>query len=161
MKKLLFLCVVLLLSIGLIACESKSKTFSGSGIEVTLTEEFHQKQVLTASFYLEARNHIFMGNRESKTELLTYGINSLESYITAVLNGAGKTGFEVLTYEEDDVLFLYAYYTSKVDTQDYGYMILVMEGQNHFYTMNFGCFESKLEGNKSLYLKWAATITVE
>lgn len=56
---------------------------------------------------------------------------------------------------------MYAYYEATVNDQTFGYMLLAFEGEDHFYSMNFGCLESKLESNKEQYFKWASTITIE
>ncbi|QVK17557.1 hypothetical protein KHQ81_11960 [Mycoplasmatota bacterium] len=101
-----------------------------------------------------------MANRESKTELSRFGIKTLESYIKAVLKNSNKTA-TIETYDKDDLDYKYAYYTSTVGDQTFGYMIVVMEGEDHYYTLNFACLEKKLDDNKDLYIKWAKTITVE
>lgn len=160
MKKILLLLIVFLCVSSLTGCKAKAKTFSKIGVSITLDETFVEKEVIQAPFYLESSKHMFMALREAKSELTTYGITSLDSYINTVLTTSGKTA-TVETYDQDDVYYKYAYYTSTVGDQTFGYMLITMEGTNHFYTMNFGCLESNLENSKELYFKWAKTITVE
>ena len=145
---------------ALTGCLKNAKEIEGSGISITLNSTFVEKEVLQVPFYLESTQHIFMGNRERKTDLSSAGVSTLEQYIEAVLSVGGKTA-TVEEYDEEDMHYLFAYYTSIVNEQDFGYMLVVMEGENHFYTLTFGCFENKLEGNKAQYTKWIKTATVE
>lgn len=101
-----------------------------------------------------------MGNRESKDELIGYGIGDLEEYIEAMLEDIA-TASDIEFYTDDDTEFYYAYYTSTVDGDTFGYMLVVMEGEDHYYVMNFACFANKLDKNKTQYLNWAKTIRVE
>jgi hypothetical protein len=160
MKRRLLLLSAFFFALMLVGCKPNEKTFSAVGVTIKLNKSFVEKEVIQVPFYLESRDHLFMASRESKTELSTYGITTLDSYIQAVLDNANKTT-TVQTYDEDDIFYKYAYYTSIVNDQTFGYMLLVMEGENHFYTMNFGSLEKNLEGNKDLYFKWAQSITVE
>ncbi len=160
MKKVFTLATAMLCLFTLTACKPAVQEFSGSGITISLTEEFIEKEVIQAPFYLESTRHIFMGMRESKTDLTGINIHTLTEYIEAVMENGGVTA-EVSTYDEGDVLFMYAYYTKTVSEVQYGYMLLVMEGANYFYTMNFGCLQKNLEASKSQYLEWAATIVIE
>ncbi|WP_264230141.1 hypothetical protein [Acholeplasma laidlawii] len=157
-KKILL--VVTVLSLLLIAgCSPSTKEFSGSGMTVKLNESFVEKEVIQAPLYLESQNHIFMGMRESKTDLASYGISNLEDYIEAILDNHGKSA-TVEVYEDEDITYYYAYYTATVD-REYGYMLFVMEGESYFYSMNFGCLESNLDKNKTQYHNWAKTVIVD
>lgn len=156
-KKVLFVLTVFSLLL-LAGCGPSTKEFSGTGMTIQLNESFVEKEVIQAPLYLESMNQIFMGMRESKSDLASYGIYDLEDYIDAVLNAHGKTATTHL-YEDDDVKYYYAYYNATVD-REYGYMLFVMEGENHFYSMNFGCLESKLQGYKAQFQAWAKTVRV-
>lgn len=163
MKKIAVLFIVFLFAFALSACESKAKEFSGAGISITLDESFVEKEVMQAPLYLESFDYIFTGLRESTSELLGYGINDLEDYIDAVLtnNNQGSVTVETMTDDEDNVLYYYAYYTATVEDMEFGYMLITMQGESHYYTMNFGCLESKLDDNKDQFFTWAESITVE
>lgn len=161
MKKTIILVFTLVFAIFLQGCNKpKEKTFSKIGVEITLNDSFIEKEVIQAPFYLESTSHIFMAIREEKSTLSPFGITTLQQYIDAVIENSGK---DVETFEktEGDVVYLYAYYTSLVGDQNFGYMLLTFMGEDHFYTMNFGCLESKLEDNKEQYFDWAKTIIVE
>lgn len=153
--------VILSMVFALTACFGpKAEEFSGTGITIELTDEFNFQETVVAPFYLVSMKHVFIGMRESKTDLASYSITNLGQYINGILDNAGKTA---TVYDDtlEDVTFKYAYYTSTVDGVEYGYMLLVMEGASHFYSMNFGCLAKDLEKNKDQFMDWAATITVE
>ncbi len=159
-KKIVFLMILSLFIFGLTGCTAKAKEFSGSGITITLTDDFVEEEIAQAPFYLVSPNHILMCYKESKSDLEYYPIDTLEDYINAVLTNGGFSS-EIFTYNEDDVHYMYAYYSKTIDEVDYGYMLIVMEGENHFYSMNFGCLDSKLDSYKDQYSDWAKTIIVE
>lgn len=160
LKKVFLMFVFSMLLFGLMGCSANPKEFSGSGITITLTDSFFKKDVIQAPFYLESQDHIFMGMRETKDSLSPYSIRTLSEYMSAVLENGGVTA-EIFTKDDGDVPYMYAYYSRTIGEMDFGYMLIVMEGENHFYTMNFGCLDEKLDDNKDQYFNWVRTITIE
>lgn len=162
MKKLfaVITCFAFLFTANACALFQDEEIFTGSGITITLTSAFTQKETVAVPFYLESMDHIFMGMRETKTSVQSVGVSNLEDYIDAVLDANSKST-DVYSYDQDGVTFYYAYYSSTVDGVDYGYMMICMVGESYYYTMNFGCLDKNLENNKAQYLDWAKTITVE
>ena len=144
----------------LVGCTSK-KEFSGAGIKIELNDTFTKKTVIQAPFYLESPQHIVMGLRETKSDLSSHGIGTLNEYIVAVLRNGNKLVPVEESDEDESFEYYFAYYTSSVEDQDFGYMLVVLEGEDHFYSITFGCLESNLEKNKDTYFKWLNTITVE
>lgn len=164
MKKLAIATMVLFLVFSLMGCQTeKEKEFSGTGVTITLNDTFIEKEVIQAPLYLESQNYIFTGLRESTSLLQANAIYDLEGYIKAVLknNNHGDKTYEPVKDDKDNVLYYYAYYTARVEDMDFGYMVLVMKGSNHYYTMNFGCLEKKLETSKDQFFTWAKSISVE
>lgn len=163
MKKFFIGLVIILTTFSLIGCDffaPEEKEFSGAGITIMLDESFTQEETVIVPFYLESFNHIFMGSREEKLLFVGTEIENLQQYIEAVLDYNGNTSVEV-NESEDGYDYLYAYYSSVVDDIEYGYMMVCMEGEDHYYIMNFGCLNSKLEDYKEQYIEWANTIAVE
>lgn len=158
-RKVIFVLLIIGLT-TLTGCFGFTKTFSGIGITIELDSTFIKKDAIQAPLFIESTKHIFTGVRETKEEIKELGIDTLEQYINAILTGNGKTA-SVEEYDEDGLKYYYAYYTSKVTDRSFGYMMIVMEGKEHFYAMNFGCLEDNLESNKDQYKAWAKTIVVE
>lgn len=142
---------------------AKPKEFSESGMTITLTDDFAASENVMAQMYVVSKDHIFMGNGESKSTLSGYGYNnlSLNDYIGLVLS-ASKKEAEVKSYSDDDTNFLYAYYQSTVEGKDYSYMLICMQGKDKFYAMNLGCFTKNFnDKTKDTYMEWAKTIRVQ
>ncbi|MCK7489800.1 MAG: hypothetical protein MZU79_05910 [Anaerotruncus sp.] len=77
LRKSVFTLFIGLLAVSMTACFfSSPMEFSGSGITITLTDDFLEGTSDAVDFYLESTNTIFMGNRESKQDLTEYDIFS-------------------------------------------------------------------------------------
>lgn len=162
-KKTVLFIMIFVMTLSLASCGAAEKEFSGSGMNVTLDETFIEKDVIQAPVYLESQKYIFMGIRETISSLSPYGIDDLESYVEAVLanNNHPDVDYQSMLDDEGNVLYYYAYYNATVEDMDFGYMLVAMEGETHYYTMNFGCLEDDLESSKDQFFTWAKTITVE
>lgn len=160
MKKRVLLILSLLSIFLLVGCFNTKKEFSGIGMTITLNNNFVEKDIIQAPFYIESKDNMFMGMRESKSELSYYGVNTLKEYINAVLSNHQKTA-DVKKYEKDDLIYYYAYYTASVEDQTFGYMLFVMETETHFYSMNFASLEKNFESHKPQFKKWIATIVFD
>lgn len=163
MRKIVVVMLTLILGLSLTGCfGSKEKEFEGTGLKVTLNSSFKETEYLGIQMALQTKDHIFTSLRESKSLLAQYGVDNLEEYFNAVLSSKNYTA--ELNEQKDEngkVQFLYGYYGATVDSQDFGYMLVVLEGEDYMYTVNFGCFKKNLEKNKEQYLDWAKTIVVE
>jgi len=164
MKKLLIATLCFLSVFALAGCDwfaPAEKEFSGSGMTITLNEDFSVTETVMFPLYLVSLRHIFMGSRESKALATSYGIASLQDYATAIMENGGHAGESTFDSDETGATYVYAYYTATVDTIEYGYMLVCMESATYYYSMNFGCLESNLEASKTQYHTWADTIVVD
>lgn len=160
MRKVVSCLFAMVMFMGLAACTPPAKEFSGSGMTVTLNNQFVEKEVLQAQLYLESTQHIFMGSGENKSDAIAAGISDLKVYTERVIKN-NKKDSTVEEFSEGDVRYFFAYYTSTVGSESFGYMLVCMEGATKYYSMNFGCREKNLEDNKAQYQTWAKTIKVE
>jgi hypothetical protein len=163
MKKMLLILVTFGIAVSFTGCETaaKAKEFTGSGITITLNDDFTAKETVNIPLYLESFDTIFMGFREAMTDTSEIEIYTLIQYTQAVLDNNGHPNATVNTYDGDDIHYLYAYYSSTIDETSYGYMLICMAGEDYFYTMHFYCLDKNLENLKEQYIQWASTITVE
>lgn len=162
MKKLALVCLAALSLIALSGCSlfaPEDQEFSGSGITITLNDTFYETDTVQWSLYVSSLKHVFMGLRETKADAISAGIYDLEAYTDLVLDNGGYADATVYVSENGE--YMYAYYSATVDDKEYGYMLICMEGENHYYLMNFGCLYDDLEDNKDQYIEWADTIIVE
>ena len=155
MKKISLIILLLLIPTSIFGCQDTIKDFNKSGITITLTRAFQNKDVSNFQIYLESAGILFMGNGELKTEVTT---TTLTTYTEAVLILTTNPS-EIVEYNENGVTFMYAYYTDKDDK--YCYMLITKEGISKYYTMCFACAKAELEKNKNQFMKWAKTINVE
>jgi len=164
MKKIIKSFLYILLIVLLAGCSlftAKAKDFSGSGMNITLTEDFVKSDNVLAQLYIVSSSHIFMGNGESKSVFIEYGYDlDLTDYANLVLE-TGKKDADVENYSDSEIEFKYAYYESTVEGTDYSYMLVCMESQSKFYAMNFGCLSKNFnDKTKDQYFEWAKTIKV-
>jgi len=148
--------------LGLMSCSffgDEPQEFSGTGITITLNDSFQETDTMFVPFYVESFDYIFTGERESKDLFVGSEINSLEAYANAVLEYSDSDGEEV--QESDNGNYVYSYYTSTVDEEEFGYMLVCMESDDYYYLMNFACYEDKFEDSKDKFFDWADTIVVE
>lgn len=104
-----------------------------------------------------------MGNVQSKAYLADQGYTNLTlfDYAELVLDSSNKDS-AVNNYSDEDTYFKYAYYDNTVEGEDYSYMLVCMESDSKFYTMNFGCYTKNFnDDTKAMYLEWAKTIRVD
>lgn len=163
MKKIFIAMLLSVASLLLTGCnmfQPLEKEFTGTGITITLNEDFVITETVMAPFYLTSLDYIFMGLRDSKSEFVDTNVTSLQDYTTAVLEFGGYSGATVLTAEEG-YSYLYSYYTATVEEVEYGYMLICMESDNYYYLMNLGCLNDNLEDSKEQFIEWANTIIVE
>lgn len=162
MKKLAIITVFVLSLFALSGCSLFGPTeqeFSGGGITITLDDSFVEQSNVNWPLYLSSFDHIFMGLRESKSDAVSVGISTLADYMDLVLYNGGEENATV--FESENGEYLYAYYSATVDGEEFGYMLICMEGANYYYLMNFGCYNDELNDNKDQYIAWANTIVVE
>ncbi|VEU80166.1 hypothetical protein [Haploplasma axanthum] len=160
MRKIVVVMLTLILGLSLTGCfGSKEKEFEGTGLKVTLDSSFSKIDVISFQLALQSKDHLFMENREAKSSLP--GISNLDEYYNVLLSNTNGSGQNEEKDEDGNIKFIYGYYTASNDGQNFGYMLVVFEGEDHYYVVNFAGFEKDLEKNKTKFLKWAKTIVVE
>lgn len=139
----------------------KDKVFKSHGITVTLNDDFREKEYLGFQVAYLSEKSFFAANREDKSLFIGTGINNLKGYINAVLklNNKSSTIKEGVTSEGQK--YFYAKYTSEVDGDSFSYYLVTLEGDNHYYTINFGCRSKDYSKLENQYEDWAKTIIVE
>ncbi len=173
MKKMLLCLSILLLTVLLPGCMVKSEIFEDKGVKIKLTSDFEEVDVEQWDYYLENDTIAFMSNRIGKLSQIE-GANgeslklldlSLQQFLVVALQLNGITMEQISIYkvetDKSDKDFYYCYYSVEAKENTYGYMMMVMESDNFFYTMNFSTDYDVFEENKSLLLSYAVTIEIE
>lgn len=142
------------------------KLFQGTGVFVTLDSSFVEYESDVWDMYLYNGEFAFMSQRISKQSNLngmSYSQLTLKQYFQLVMT---TNNFESYIYEEktiygDDLLYCYIKTRDANAELDYGYMMMVMESDSFFYTMNLSCDHEQLDTNKALFERYGKSISVK
>ncbi len=165
MKKIFttaFVCLFTLITILTLAgCSAKEKTYeSTSGISITLTDNFVEKEYITATYYLQSENAIFIAVKENFDDLSYYtSVNSESSlidYANVVISGNLLTS--TIKYQENLTYFTY---NKSVSEKSFYYLAVVVKGTDAFWLCQFCCLDSTKEVYEQKFLEWAKTIVVD
>lgn len=139
--------------------EPKTKTFTKSGITITATDEFYEKELLSVTIYLESQTKIITGLKENKSMLSPS--TTLNSYTNLVLTNNQLTGTEYTEFDEDDIRFNYFIYEREVSGKSFKYLAVTKEGADNFYLFNFACESKNYQKFEQDFMKWAKLLIVE
>ena len=159
MKKKVFLLFLVILSLFIVGCTKKEKTFDKGAFKIVLTDDFEED-------YYKQVNYIFMSNdstitalKENYEILKTVNINeesSLEDYAKAVLKANNK---EAIIIAEEG--FSYFTYDTMVNSTKFYYLSVVKKGKDGFWLINFMCLYEDKDKLKDDYLKFARSIEIK
>ena len=161
-KKIIYIVVAVLmlsLTFSLTACTAE-KVFEKSGIKITATSEFYEKDILSMTIYLESRDKIITGVKETPNASFPIS-RTLRQYTELVLNTNNMNGLEISVYDEDGITFEYFEYEKEVSGKNFKYLGVTMKSDSYFYLFNFASENSKFEGFKSQFMDWAKLIEIE
>ena len=139
----------------------KDKVFESHGITVTLNDEFHEKEYLGFQVAYLSDKSFFAANREEKKLFSGTGIYNLKTYTNAVLELNNKKSEIKEGVTSEGQKSYSAKYTSEVDGDSFSYYLVTLEGDSHYYTINFGCKSKNFAKFEDQYIEWAKTIIVE
>lgn len=159
-------CVIIGIAFGYLLTSGKlfppkDKVFESHGITVTLNDDFYEKEYLGFQVAYLSDKSFFAANREEKSLFYGTGINNLKNYINAVLELNNKKSVIKEGVTSNGQQYFYAKYTSEVDGDSFSYYLVTFEGENHYYTINFGCRTKDFSKFEYQYEDWAKTIIVE
>ena len=140
---------------------AKEKQFTDNGITFTLTNKFYEKEFMGFQVSYLSMDAIFAANREEESLVRSAGIYNLKGYIEAVLKLNGKTATINSDVANSGETFYYVEYKSVVDGETFSYLLVVFEGEDHYYAINYGCRIKHFDKYEAQFKKWAKTITVE
>ena len=180
-KGLSTICIVVLLLVSaflafLVVTTPREKVFEKRGVTVVLESDFKVVETEKWDFYAENDEYAFMSTRISKKSEIPSKEEgkpavklenlTLQAYLSLTLAAYGisvdeNDGNTITIYYADTFGsgFYYCYY--KDGSGKYGYMLLVKESLNYFYTMNIACDADQLNSSKTKMLQYAVTVTVD
>lgn len=164
MKKIGLAVLVFMVSLVLVGCSlggDKQKTYSTNGFKVTMDEGFYEKDLISATLYLESNNAIMTALKEKFTDLSAVDLSKdskLDDYIELVMTVNKATGEPK---KSSDGKYQYFTYEKEVSGKTFYYQATVVKGSDAFWLVNFACLESEKADFQEKFLKWADSIVVE
>lgn len=144
-------------------CSSAPKSYeSDAGLSITLPNNFHEKEFMGITCYLQSQNSLFTAIKEPFSLLSSVGINqnsTLEEYANVVLSqnvlSSEISSKDGLTY------FTYTRSPESIDTMTFYYFAVVLKGSDSFWLCQFACLTSKQAEYQQTFFDWAKTIVVK
>jgi len=193
MKKTIALILVLTTLLTLASCgmlfpkakDGKAKTFSVSGMQITLTDSFSEMELDGYEAAYSTRDVFVIMLKESFDLTTSAGISDFAGYAETVHQGnenysptelmteEGLTYFEY-TFLNTDKNMTLTYFKSPTElmteegltysvlitdeNKTYKYFTVMLEGTDAFWTVQFACEVSEYDGYKSYFVNWAKSI---
>jgi len=163
MKRIISLIIVVCALFALVSCgdkkayEADTKSFSKSGITLTLTEAFEEgSKEGYAAFYSSDDVLVFM--LKETFDSFTNKKLTLAKYAEFVKEAnEDKSPSDVIN--ENGLTYLEYSVKNAASGKTYKYFTAVFEGTDAFWCVQFVCFESAYAEYKPYFINWAKTVT--
>lgn len=150
----LALVLILVLSTGCGVFVDSPKTFTKSGLSITLTEAFSEKEYVTFTAYYLSSNMMVTALKEEFS--LFDGMNlTLDEYAQLVIE-ANSLDAEV-SHENGLVCFTFQ---QAVNGKDFSYLAAVYEAEDAYWLVQLGCESGNFEKLKDEMVKYAQSVEV-
>ncbi len=138
------------------------KTFSKSGISITLTDEFYEKDYISYTVYLESPDALVAVVKEDFSLFTEIGIStdiSLKDYaeMAILANQFNDIASDIV---EEDGLTYYTY-ESEEDGDTYYYACYVFRGTDAYWLVNMACFADRKDDFQPKFNEWAKSVVVD
>lgn len=162
MKKLIaivtLVCMVMAFAVG---CDSvkdilkpAEKTFTKSGMSITLTEEFGEKEYVSYTAVYESPK-VAVYTLKEETSLFGDANYTLEQYTKMVISANGLTvdaqNKDGLTYFEFD---------KELNGKNFHYFAFTYKGEDAFWLVQFACTKDQVSENQADIFGYAKTVKV-
>lgn len=160
-KKLL---IVVLSAVTVIACLfgvagcTNPKTFEKSGMQITLTNKFMEKEYVSMTAYYESSNAIVTVVKEFFTDFTSLGVevNTLEDYTDIVISGNGLTATKHTRENQD---YIYFTYERSVSGKSFYYLATTHKSSDAYWLIQFACVVDNKEQFTETFLEYADSVT--
>lgn len=133
---------------------AKKKNFSKAGLTITLTNKFHEKEMVSYTAVYNSESIAVFALKEEKS-LLEGGELTLEEYADLVISNNQLDA----TVKETEGLTSFTF-EKHVNGKDCTYFAAVYKGNDAYWLLQFSCESTKYEGLKSTVIKYAKSVTV-
>lgn len=160
MKKIvLWLSMVLMVTTLCSGCsflKPQEKTFTKSGMSITLTDKFYEKDVVNYTATYGSTDVAIMALKEEFSLLEGLENLSLEDYAQLVIENNKKD----ISVEKKDGL-TYFLYEAEANGKTYSYFSCVYKGTDAFWLIQFSTVADQYEKKSDQLITWAKSVTVE
>lgn len=167
MRKIVLLVITLFISLSFFGCKKVvEKEFSKSGVTITLTSEFKKKESDNWLVYLDSKDCSFFATKQNKQTIDLKMFNfeeSIKGYMMYIqnLNGLNVSKKELSGLYGNIIYSYYALHDFDNEKDLCTYMLMIMESENYYYTMNLCCDSDKFDDMQLTFMKYAMSIKVE
>ena len=154
--KIVAVICALLACFGILAGCSQEKTFEKSGMQITLTSAFYEKDLVSLTAYYESTDSIVTALKEEFSQVEGFGNYTLAEY-TDLVKQANKLSAAVSSREGQD--YQYFTYEKSVSGKTFFYLATTHKASDAFWLIQFACDVSDKEKFTDTFLGWADTVT--
>ena len=136
---------------------TKEKVFSKAGMEITLTEDFYEKDMAAYTAYYESKTSIVLSIKEEFTIFENAGIStdiSLREYAEMVLTNNVKNNIEVT--EKDGLTFFE--FDKTANGKDFTYFAVVFRGDDAYWLFQFACETKNYDKLSKDFIAYAKSV---
>ena len=134
-----------------------SKTFTVSGMTVTLNDTFTQKSNVSFAAYFESTQYVVFATKEANSTLTAAGLSAdmtLAEYAQIVISNNSLSS--TVTEKNGMTCFTYSASASGVN---FKYLAFVFKTADAYWMVQFAATDAMYASAEPLFLKWAASIT--
>lgn len=154
--KNIILTFVAILTLGVAGCNlfNKQVTYSAHGMSITMDKGFKEKELLSATYYLERNDSIMLAIKE-EFQLLLPATLTLEDYTNLVLQN--NIIYSNVNSRENEN-YMYFSYEKMVSGKNYYYLATTHKAEDSFWLIQFACSKNEKDEFEDKFFKWADTI---
>ncbi|MGN0812084.1 MAG: hypothetical protein ACI4MQ_01055 [Candidatus Coproplasma sp.] len=149
------LAVIAAVCITLGGCASP-KTFSKSGMSITLNSKFTEQTIVTQTAYYVSTDSIVTGLKEEFALMAGFADYTIAEYTSLVLSNNSLTA-TVNTREGKD--YRWFTYTKEVSGRNFFYLATTHKASDAFWLIQFACDVSDESKFTDTFLGWADSVT--
>lgn len=165
MKKIRFYTAVLSFLLAIIMLSScmmlgeKEKVFTNSGLSVTLTDKFHEKEHISFTGYYQSSDMLVVTIKEEFSHLQQMDISE-NSTITEYLELVIYANQHSSKVEQKDGIYYFTY-ESEVSGKDFKYLATAVKSNDAFWLVQFGVLKDSFEKYEETIFKYADSVKVD
>lgn len=137
---------------------ARTQDFSKAGLTITLTQDFHEKDVVSQTATYASSKYVVMTLKEEFTALEKSNISTditLKEYAQDLI-----TNNSVDATVEGNESRPYFIYSKQINGKDYTYLATVYKGSDAFWVVTYACESKNFTSSQDQFMKWADTVKV-